>query len=331
MDKESIELKESQNNIFTVDVHGSDGNKNDSFSECSPKSIPKKKKKIFTLNHMKEAWATLTKRRPDNFHRTLWFLLSYVVLANMGAQAIFYSLVQRIYDWDYIDYTRVGTIATILQPVTNLAILPIALKYFKVRDLQISMLGAAANIIAANVVASVYNPWAYYFFITFTSLSTCITLGVRSFLSKNLPKDEMSKIFSLFSSIEVIQKFVASFLFSSIFRASITFYPTLAVHVRTLLLIVSLAMICYTDLSCLRIEMQQERKEAEELKNGRAQEQVDDGFQGVSLRVSSRTKTMQRTTSMTSRRSSIHSSIMTPGDYRRMSVVSYAEGHLSML
>src|SRR6185503_4881546 len=73
-------------------------------------------------------------------------------------------------------------------------------------------------------------------------------VGVRSFLASFISHQEITKVYSMVALVDSIQPFFGSWIYSSIFAASIEHYPTLVLHVIASYLIVCLSILCYLDI-----------------------------------------------------------------------------------
>lgn len=268
---------------------------------------PKKKKRIFSFNHFVEAWQTLTKKREDNFHRVIWALIIFGQVATLpilGADNVIYPMTQRVYHWDYTTYSRVMTFATISKPIVVLGVMPAVFKFFKVRDLQISMIGVTSKCFGWIALGAIQTAFGFYTAVTVGCVATVSSLGVRSFLSKRLPEDEMTKIFSVVLTLEAMQPFIGSFIFSNIFRVSIDFYPTLFAHLTVIVLVGVLGLVAYIDCQMIKQEIREEEEERKEMEK---------------QATSSRRFSVRRPT------------IVNPDDFRKMSVISVSHYHMSSM
>jgi len=95
---------------------------------------------MFSLLHFKDAFLVVFKKRNLQFHKTLWWLLIYlnlVTLPIIGSVYIYYPLVEKLYGWGYVTYSRMQTITSVIKPFITLFMMPFFFKIFKPRDLQV--------------------------------------------------------------------------------------------------------------------------------------------------------------------------------------------------
>lgn len=244
-------MKEPQKRSYPeIEESSTDGG--EEMSESTPLILKMRKMPgLFSLSHLHDAWRTLFKRRKYDFHYTLWWLVFFMVLSNFpnsGAMTITFPLLQRLYKWDYVVYSEMSTISQVIKPIATIGIMPILFKVIKVRDLQISMIGVISHTVGSIFGGAILTPLGYFLSISISCIAGVATVGVRSFITKFVPSDEVAKIFSMIMLFETFHPFVSSMVYSSIFTWSLdNFYPTFAIHVTAFLTLVNLIIVCVID------------------------------------------------------------------------------------
>ena len=206
--------------------------------------------KIFTIEHVKDSWKTVLKKRPKKFHQTLWWLLLYlniIMIPVIGAIHIYYPMTEKLYRWSYVEYSKVATMGTLLKPISTILILPILFKLFKPGNLQISMIGTVSAILGSISMGSIVSSGGFYLGTFFSAFAGIGSVGVRAYMADFIPGQEISRISSILMTIELIQPFLGSLVYSSIFKLTINFYPTCAFHFTCFLLILALMIVCWID------------------------------------------------------------------------------------
>ena len=206
---------------------------------------------IFSFGQLKGAWKSVFKKRPLNFHKTLWWLLLYlnmVTLPTLGTVYIYYPLVEKLYQWDYVAYSRVQTGTQVMKPLAVLIIIPIIYKVFKPRDLPLSMVGCLSGILGGLALASITKPMGYYIFMVVSCIQGISAVGVRAFFTQFIPRNEISTLWSILMTFEIAQPFIGSVVYSNLFSLTIDYYPTFAFHFTSFLLIIALIILCKIDL-----------------------------------------------------------------------------------
>ena len=240
-----LQVSDSSGNIQDESIPGDFGN-NGRERGCFSRL-----RDIFTLSHFKRAYETIIKKRPLNLHRTLWWMLLYlnlITLPILGSIYIYYPLVEKLYQWDYVMYSRMQTVTQVMKPIATLLIVPPIFKFLKLRVLQVSMVGCMSSILGGIALASLTRPIGFYIFMMIGCIQGIGAVGVRAFLTQFIPKDEISTLFSILLTIEIVQPFVGSVIYSNLFAMTIDFYPTFAFHFTSFLVIIALMIVCRIDL-----------------------------------------------------------------------------------
>jgi hypothetical protein len=239
-------IQEESESSPLIQNYGSFEARDSSF--CFPSS---KLREIFSLDHLKGTYLTTMKTRPLNFHKTLWWMLLYlnlITLPILGSVYIYYPLVEKLYQWDYVMYSRLQTITQVMKPLATFIIIPSIMKIFKPRDLQVAMVGCMSAIFGGISLASIIQPLGYYTYIVIGCIQGIGAVGVRAFLTQFIPQNEISRLFSVLMTFEVIQPFIGSVIYSNLFALTIDYYPTFAFHFTSFVLIISLVILCKMDL-----------------------------------------------------------------------------------
>lgn len=206
-------------------------------------------RKLFTLSHVKDSFYTLFRKRPNNLHVTLWWLLAYATITDLPhTHGLMFPLVERLYKWDYKIYMTIHSLFKMLSPVVTLVLIPVLFKYLILRDLQLSMVGLVVRILADIAIASITYPSGYYIYSFLGCFSTLASIGNKSFLTNILPKDEISKIYSAIGTIESMQPFIGAYFYNEMLKRTIDWYPTFCFHVTSFIYIFALCVVAYLDL-----------------------------------------------------------------------------------
>ena len=206
---------------------------------------------IFSLQHMIGVWKTCTKTREGNLRSKVWLLvlaLNLSMIPFFGAGLIMFPIIQKLYNWNAIFYSTLNTWIGILHIIAMVLFIPILFKVLKANDLQIAMIGTILTILGSVFIGTIVSPMGFYLQAFITSFSTGITSGIRSYLSKVLPKNEVAKFFAMIITMEALLKCVSSVIFAYLLDITISTYPTFSFHVMALILIITLVLIVYVDL-----------------------------------------------------------------------------------
>ena len=209
-----------------------------------------KLKELLSWKHISSLWRTCLKKRPDNMRLTIWLLMLAVnltFLPSYGRTTVSYPLVQKLFKWDAVQISRVQTITGITQILGMMLFIPVVFKVLRLRDLQTSILGCGISIIGDLLLGFVVNPYVYYTNSFLVSFSQAIPSGMQTYLSKVLPKNEVSQIFGIAVMTQGVCRCFATVLFAYLFRSTIENYPTFVYHFMAILTFVCLAIIVYVE------------------------------------------------------------------------------------
>lgn len=206
---------------------------------------------IFDWHHLRDVWITMTKQRADKervvFHSLLVaaFLISF---PTFGAILTIFPLTERLYKWDYQTFSYFQSLSQMVRPAITGLHIAVVVKGLGLEDLEISLIGIVSSFTGFATIASLTSVFGFYMQMVTGSLGITASSGIRAFLTKHLPPDETSKVLCIMLTMDMMQPFVASYFMSSIFRATIDFYPTLQFHVACVLLLIALIILCSIDI-----------------------------------------------------------------------------------
>jgi len=110
------------------------------------------------------------------------------------------------------------------------------------------MVGCMSATLGGLALSSITRPLGFYLFMVIGCLQGIASIGVRAFITQFIPRNEISRLFSIIMTFEMVQPFIGSLIYSNIFAYSIDFYPTLAFHVTSLILIIGLVILTRMDM-----------------------------------------------------------------------------------
>lgn len=207
---------------------------------------------LFDPSHVRDVWITFSRERPNGNRRTFYLLLLTIFLISapaVGAILTFFPLTERLYKWDYKTYSYFQILSQIVRPIVTGVYIAAIVKGLGLQDLEISVIGIVSSFLGYVAIASITSSTGFYIQIVASSVGLTATSGARAFLTKLIPASETSKVLCIMLALESLQPSLASYLMSSLFSASINFYPTLALHASASLLLIALIIVCVIDLS----------------------------------------------------------------------------------
>ena len=222
-----------------------------STSQDTSTSFMKTLKEIVSLTNISGVYTACMKARPGSLRLRIWFMiiaLNLSMLPWFGRGTVLFPLVQKLYKWNAVIFSNWATLAGIMNIIAMLVVMPILFKVLKVNDLETAIISCVFELLGNNFFASIVSPWGYYLDCFITSFSAGITSGIRAYLSKILPKDEVTQIFAATIVIEAVLKCIGTVVFAYILKSTIHWYPTLVFHFNVVLLLISLSLMSIADL-----------------------------------------------------------------------------------
>ena len=218
----------------------------------TPRSIWSTFKEIIDYQNVCDVWIAATKKRPGNIRLRMWLIIITInlsLLPVIGRGTVMFSLLQKLYKWDSLIISNLSTLQGMIHIVAIILVIPILFKVIQTNDCQTSMIGVMSGILADVFMGSIVSPWGFYSFALISSLSGVTGTGARSYLSKILPKEDVSKIFAVTLMLEATLKAVGTFMFAALLQLTISSYPTFSFHFMAIMLIVALIILVYVDLN----------------------------------------------------------------------------------
>lgn len=99
---------------------------------------------------IKELIGTIGKKREDSGRKKIILLLWLYVMINIsfnGLAKLFFSLIQRLYNWDAVIWSQVSLIGFMIGPLEMMIFIPILTKYYKFNDIQVAIVGAVSGML----------------------------------------------------------------------------------------------------------------------------------------------------------------------------------------
>ena len=111
-------------------------------------------------------------------------------------------------------------------------------------DTTLTLFGVCSYFCLSIIRGIVLTPIGYFTSVVAGSLGGVISIGVRTYISKIVPSNELGKVFTLLSVIDSTTPMLASAVLTYVFRLTIDWFPgTSFVLCAILLLIGCLALI----------------------------------------------------------------------------------------
>ncbi|XP_066988657.1 lysosomal proton-coupled steroid conjugate and bile acid symporter SLC46A3-like isoform X2 [Macrobrachium rosenbergii] len=132
----------------------------------------------------------------------------------------------RVLNWDIQSYSIFSVTNDISQALMMLFLTP-AFLYFRLHDCSLGAITAVlvfTRLLAMGMTTEPSQWWVPYLFILVPD--EFLSVAIRSLLSKICEKDEIGRIFAMLAVLEVFWPIVDSAIFTSVYGATIEFYPS---------------------------------------------------------------------------------------------------------
>ena len=207
---------------------------------------------LISWRNVRQVWVTSTKVRPGTVRLRMWLVvitINLILLPDFGKNAVIYPMVEKVYEWDSTAYSNLLTLRYLVQIFIVTLALPFLFKFFTVNDMQTAMIGCVSAVIGDVMIGSITKPIGFYLWAIVSSLNGLAGSGCRAYISKLLPKNEVSQIFSLTLAVEAICLCVGTYIFSGLFEKTIHSYPTFVFHFMGFIFTFALGCLVYIDLT----------------------------------------------------------------------------------
>ncbi|GFR03411.1 hypothetical protein TNCT_569171 [Trichonephila clavata] len=187
---------------------------------------------FFVCESLLKGWKASVRAREKN-QRILLLLffcsMCVVVLTYESFGSIGYVYAHHLYNWDPTTYNTVNTIFSVSQMVVLTICTAILIKYFKVTDYGLGLLGISSMMAKNAVIAFAhYGVPIYYIGNACGHLSGLVPLAIRSGISKIADKDELGIVFSFLATCESVFPMVGTIIVTKVFNATIDVYPSIS-------------------------------------------------------------------------------------------------------
>jgi hypothetical protein len=220
-----------------------------SSSCCS--SITHLLKTAFSLKSIAHVFRTVMRKRPQSVHLICWMAMAvhfaiYFPLNSLDNLTLL--LVEKMYRWDASQYSHAMAVLILVAPITISVYTEFIVTKFNLHPLTIMINGMTSTFLKYLSFGSITTPVGWYAQLLVGCLDGTACSGVRSYLSMNIPANQVTSFFCFLQTVEAALPFVATAIASYIFSFTVHSYPTCAVHASILPLLICLAVVCYADI-----------------------------------------------------------------------------------
>jgi len=150
--------------------------------------------------------------------------MSLYVFAQVPS-TVSYLYVRKRFEWDQPQYALFSTVASIITVLGSFLLLPLLSSYFKIHDCVVGVIALVGNIVFYVCQAAAETPEMMYFGSIGLVLTTATGVVIRSMLSKQVPRNELSHVYSVLASFESIVPLMASPAFNILYESTLDAFP----------------------------------------------------------------------------------------------------------
>ncbi|KAH9528385.1 hypothetical protein DERF_002338 [Dermatophagoides farinae] len=188
---------------------------------------------FFDIENVRQTIRCLTKPRMNQIREQiiLLILLLFLQFVNyLGLDSMFLQFSQKVYRFDSKTYANVTAFSKIMPNIILFISSHVLVKCLKWKEGTIFAITFTAALISQILIGTFTNPAVYLAALIIGSIGGLSSIVMKTKIARLIPKDEVGKIFSLISTLESLAPFLGTLIFSTIFSASVSTYPTLIYH-----------------------------------------------------------------------------------------------------
>ena len=206
---------------------------------------------FFDIENVRQTIRCLTKPRINQIREQiiLLILLLFLQFVNyLGLDSMFLQFSQKVYRFDSKTYANVTAFSKIMPNIILFISSHVLVKCLKWKDGTIFAITFTAALISQILIGTFTNRAVYLAALIIGSIGGLSSIVMKTKIARLIPKDEVGKIFSLISTLESLAPFLGTLIFSTIFSASVSTYPTLIYHAAAAMTLVCLILALFQDL-----------------------------------------------------------------------------------
>jgi len=203
-----------------------------------------------------EAVRSVLKKRPGKRRRIIVLLLSIMLLlvASISGGWGGYLFTRKMFHWDEMIYTEVGTVMTILSTACDLFLLPLLSYTLQIPDHIIGLVATLSSFSHLVVTALANTGVSYIFARCLGLLGGQSSMVIRSLLSKLVSKSDLGKVYSMLGCLENIIPLIFSPILTFTYNHTLNTFPGAVYAVSASITGIAVILFLYI---CLLLETHQ--------------------------------------------------------------------------
>ncbi|XP_005179008.1 multidrug resistance protein 2 [Musca domestica] len=187
-------------------------------------------RKLFDIDHLKAMYSTCFKLRDFETRSVILLIVACLLTCAFvveGSTTVFYLFVREKFQWTVKDFTTYETISILIPILGNIFGVWLLRRVFKMKILTVAIYALLSQTFSSLMKGFAAVNWQLYLAIALGVLKSVVNPMLRTVLTNLLPANELGKIFSFISAIQAFLPFVASPLYTVIYRSTLVTFPGL--------------------------------------------------------------------------------------------------------
>lgn len=184
---------------------------------------------LFSIQHIKEIFVSFMMKRDFNKRKILWSLMTILLILNFaqhGSTPLLYLFVRQKFSWTLQDVTIFSSSEMAMTMIGTIFALFFLKRSLKYNDLKISTFGMSSALISVIFTTFAFTSWQMYLAAFIGCLRITTFPMLRSLMSTVVNENEVSKIYSLTSSIEAMSGLGAAPLYTAVYSSTLSTFPS---------------------------------------------------------------------------------------------------------
>ncbi|BFG04190.1 proton-coupled folate transporter [Drosophila madeirensis] len=185
-------------------------------------------REFFRFDLVKDLVRTCFQRRPNYDRAIIWLTMIALTIAIFdmeGEGTVNYMFMREQFDWTIKDFSLFNAARIVIQIVGSIVGMVVLRRVLKLSIITMAMLALACCVLESTVRATAVYWQEMYVGMTLGMMRGVMGPMCRAILSHVAPSTEVGKIFALTTSMESVSPLGAAPLYTSVYKATVEFYP----------------------------------------------------------------------------------------------------------
>jgi len=206
-------------------------------------------KSLFRIQHIRNAWDVVAKKRGNAGRLHLAMLLVAIVINQIGREVegdiVVLFVERRPLNWSKSMYGYLAATDYMCMGLLVCFVLPLLSYRYQVPDMYLIMLGLVFKMIRLLLLAFSIHTWMVYCAMIAGSLIAITVSALKSLISKMVDNNEIGKLFSIVSFVETLSSLFGSLVFSNLYAVTAAIFPGFSFLVTSVLYLILLVLMAF--------------------------------------------------------------------------------------